>query len=689
MANRIENPMNARDDDEEEGAAEFSEMYYVYVDENGEDAQSEEVPVADVRKLVEAGEVKADTLVWAEGMDGPWVPLGESAELFGLRGALEPQPPAPEPEPEPEAAAASDDEPAAKKADPAAKEEGDEWGHLAELTDEAREAQGSAVRQQSYEACFDSFDLDNDGSLSISELNQAFQQLGMFLPPLELEQLTREYDADGNGELNKEEFCKMVDGYCHSSAQRWEAHDWCPFWLGPFALDCIKWGRRTTEMDHGELIVKGNAGPCGITKLSSELNVCIEIPKSKWMHVSIGYATLAPLWAYMWEAVVLFIVTTFMHAVLHRDSLSGFSEAAIIVFALWAAFRSAMFFRFRKATGTVFAVGNPLDASVPKGRFPLVADDATSAVDHFLHCKGVNLDETQSEASKKHPRRSFTRVFRSALCLREKHTLTVGLKYWRISKVPAETGSAGMCALMRKEFMAGQLSDVTWVHTARYGRDVYRLCSWILSALWWSFVVAMGLGVLGTPPCVDHPLCGDVEFAAKPVLSTGHCAAECFTTVCTNFTCGGSTTTCPHMNNGVCDEPFVCPAGTDTRDCSICHHEREDFLESGERLVYLATTNNSVCDEPYDCAVGTDALDCGREQGEELDANMTVCPWHNDGACDEAHTRSADGTTVTGSSGRCPRGSDFMDCMYASEADQLLADQRNFVLMLEDIYTLE
>ena len=282
MANRIENPMNARDDEEEEDAAAFSEMYYVYIDENGEDAQSEEVPVADVRKLVEAGEVKADTLVWAEGMDGPWVPLGESAELFGLRGALEPKRPAPEPEPEPEAAAASDDEPAAKKADPAAKEEGDEWGHLAELTDEAREAQGSAVRQQSYEACFDSFDLDNDGSLSISELNQAFQQLGMFIPPLELEKLTGEYDADGNGELNKEEFCKMVDGYCHSSAQRWEAHDWCPFWLGPFALDCIKWGRRFTEMDHGELIVKGNAGPCGVTKLSSELNVCIEIPKSKW-----------------------------------------------------------------------------------------------------------------------------------------------------------------------------------------------------------------------------------------------------------------------------------------------------------------------------------------------------------------------------------------------------------------------
>ena len=87
--------------------------------------------------------------------------------------------------------------------------------------------------------------------------------------------------------------------------------------------------------------------------------------------------------------------------------------------------------------------------------------------------------------------------------------------------------------------------------------------------------------------------------------------------------------------------------------------------------------------------MGTDALDCGREQGEELGANATVCPWHNDGACDEAHTRSADGTTVTGSSGRCPRGSDFMDCMYASEADQLLADQRNFVLMLEDMYTLE
>ena len=90
--------ISASDGAEAEAAApQFDTMYYVSVDEDGNEMASDEVAVSDVRTLISTGAVTAETSVWAEGMDGGWLPLRECAAAFGLTDALGPHLPPPLP----------------------------------------------------------------------------------------------------------------------------------------------------------------------------------------------------------------------------------------------------------------------------------------------------------------------------------------------------------------------------------------------------------------------------------------------------------------------------------------------------------------------------------------------------------------------------------------------------------------
>lgn len=79
----------------------YSMMYYVTIDEDGEEEASEEVPVSEVRKLIVSGDVTKETQVWAEGMDdeGGWQALSDCADVFGLGSAISERPPPPPPHP--------------------------------------------------------------------------------------------------------------------------------------------------------------------------------------------------------------------------------------------------------------------------------------------------------------------------------------------------------------------------------------------------------------------------------------------------------------------------------------------------------------------------------------------------------------------------------------------------------------
>jgi hypothetical protein len=111
---------------------------------------------------------------------------------------------------------------------------------------------------------------------------------------------------------------------------------------------------------------------------------------------------------------------------------------------------------------------------------------------------------------------------------------------------------------------------------------------------------------------------------------------------------------CPYVGDGMCDEPNICPAGTDVEDCT----------GPGE----CSFTNDGMCDEPDLCPPGTDVDDCtgpptceytndGFCDEPELcppgtdEADCSSCPYTNDGECDEP-----EGT------GLCAEGTDSADC---------------------------
>ena len=113
---------------------------------------------------------------------------------------------------------------------------------------------------------------------------------------------------------------------------------------------------------------------------------------------------------------------------------------------------------------------------------------------------------------------------------------------------------------------------------------------------------------------------------------------------------------CPTVNDTFCDEPGVCPPGSDPDDCcahvndEVCEEEGQggacadgsDFYDCGECPEAFLT--NLQCDEPGYCPPGSDPWDC--------------CGTDNDGVCEEI-----------GMGGACPDGSDFYDCGYCPYID--------------------
>ncbi len=174
--------------------------------------------------------------------------------------------------------------------------------------------------------------------------------------------------------------------------------------------------------------------------------------------------------------------------------------------------------------------------------------------------------------------------------------------------------------------------------------------------------------------------------------------------------CGG----CPYENDGFCDAPHSCPAGTDANDC-----DREMYTSVLQQVASMCPTEFSACtgsDRDNDCwftpeivttaatateparedvvdwntcpetecltelfaavdsggppTSGSDTMmnlvQCYLAEAAEYEEQMQACPYINDGYCDEGEA--------------CDEGTDVLDCQaqkaaYEAEVAALAADE--------------
>ncbi|MDX8390042.1 MAG: hypothetical protein R8M38_06075 [Mariprofundaceae bacterium] len=114
-----------------------------------------------------------------------------------------------------------------------------------------------------------------------------------------------------------------------------------------------------------------------------------------------------------------------------------------------------------------------------------------------------------------------------------------------------------------------------------------------------------------------------------------YCYAGTDTTDCSLVT--NNTDSCQYANDGACDVPTYCYAGTDTTDCSLVTNTTDSCRYA----------NDGVCDVPTYCEAETDTTDCS------LVINTAdSCRYANDGSCDEGFS--------------CFPGTDTTDCSNPS-----------------------
>ncbi len=197
------------------------------------------------------------------------------------------------------------------------------------------------------------------------------------------------------------------------------------------------------------------------------------------------------------------------------------------------------------------------------------------------------------------------------------------------------------------------------------------------------------------------------------------CCAVIKNGVCEETSSGG---TCPNgsdwhdcgycpaalSSDGFCDEPDVCPTGTDndccaTRKDGTCEEQSMggDCLDGSDAYdcgyCPVAWAADGICDEPGDCPEGSDGADCCAHFGDAVceeasgggacgadsdwyDCGYCFSGWVGDGFCDEVqqggscpHNTDPDDCCATwddgiceepSADGKCPAFSDFLDCGY-------------------------
>ena len=249
-----------------------------------------------------------------------------------------------------------------------------------------------------------------------------------------------------------------------------------------------------------------------------------------------------------------------------------------------------------------------------KGIFPVALRDCGKVTDAFLRIKGAHNTRVMDTFRRLRPGFGFIPILfkRFAGC----HTLYLMEEHFKLVK---HTGGGDNPNASKRqifsstEYLAGKLDTLKWVSTTKQGKNLFPfvkqvLSCWIRIAFLSLFVAMISPKCMHTDMCSDHRVL-DTGFNMTQQLCDPDCASLCNATLC-----GGSGLPCDSTDDGICDVPLKCRAGTDTKDCEPCSALPENATCVNASTAGLATVcpwhDNGVCDEPERCRPGSDTHDC-------------------------------------------------------------------------------
>eukprot|EP01050_Picozoa_sp_SAG11_P032992 SAG11_NODE_10987_length_791_cov_1.076590_1_plen_191_part_01 len=161
-------------------------------------------------------------------------------------------------------------------------------------------------------SCFATFDDDNTGKLTLDQLHDSLDALGLFPTEEVLTGLLAQYaeeDADGEFTVTEDRFMKLMQSYiekCKHARLDYEGKVFCP--LNTFGLDFdfIPWGTRKTIFGGNKIDVSSTEGFCGMPGASDISNTSLETEKSRWLHMEGNPAPTWKLNAYLAESLVIY-----------------------------------------------------------------------------------------------------------------------------------------------------------------------------------------------------------------------------------------------------------------------------------------------------------------------------------------------------------------------------------------------
>eukprot|EP01052_Picozoa_sp_SAG31_P016382 SAG31_NODE_1083_length_10012_cov_5.562796_2_plen_2400_part_00 len=343
-------------------------------------------------------------------------------------------------------------------------------------------------------------------------------------------------------------------------------------------LDMVPWGFRKVHFRLSEIIIRGQDGLCGIPTCTVSTNVVIAAEHSLFLHVRADPIEFTAGYTFLAEAVLLYSLCVAAKSIIMTEIGDYYSLAIVIT---WFAFRFFVMMVRRRAHVFIKALGQPAPTwrSPAKTRFPIPITEAERCVEAFLFSRGAGSDSEQYHRWKKKIL-GYGIIPRGCGC-EGYHTLQVSESHFRIDKVNGGgTNEHAYGCCNTKEHLVGPIQIINWVHVHKAGKSLIFLLTGLVTTAFVTGLIALVTAILW-PKCETVDVCDlihspDMETVVSRInveLNSGRCDSLCSKTSCVHLQslCRSRVEQCDFENNMVCDEPHLCPMGSDTADCRAMH----------------------------------------------------------------------------------------------------------------------